>query len=62
MELRLNSEERNLLQCILNEHLRELVLEISHASHHDFKAQLRKNAAMVEELLSRLGVPETKAA
>jgi len=62
MELRLNPEERNLLGCILDEHLRELLLQISHASHHDFKVELRKKAAIVEDLLSRLGVPGTKVA
>lgn len=62
MELRLNPEERDLLGSILNEHLRELLLEISHATHHDFKVELRKKATMVEELLSRLGVQETKIA
>lgn len=62
MELRLNPEERNLLACILNEHLRELLLQISHATHHDFKVELRKKAAMVEDLLSRLRVSETKVA
>jgi len=62
MELRLNPEERNLLGCILDEHLRELLLQISHASHHDYKVELRKKAAIVEDLLSRLGVPGTKVA
>jgi len=62
MELRLSPEEHNLLECILNEYLRVLLLEISHATHHDFKVELRKKAVMVEGLLSRLVVPETKAA
>jgi len=62
MELRLNPEERNLLGCILDEHLRELLLQISHASHHDYKVELRKKAAIVEDLLSRLGVPGKKVA
>ena len=62
MELRLNPEERNLLGCILDEHLRELLLQISHASHHDYKVELRKKAAIVEDLLSRLVVPGTKVA
>jgi hypothetical protein len=53
LELTLNEEEKDLVQEILEERHRTLLMEISHTYHHHFKQVLRKKAEMVESLLSR---------
>jgi hypothetical protein len=53
-ELVLNEEERELILDILEERHRTLLVEISHTDHHHFKLVLRKKAAMLESVLSRL--------
>jgi hypothetical protein len=55
-ELALSEEERELILDILEERHRTLLVEISHTDHHDFKVVLRKNAEMLESVLSRLTV------
>ncbi len=58
MELRLSSEEQELLAEILRQYQRELLLEISHAVHHEFKTTLRNREEMLEQLLAKVAVRE----
>lgn len=53
-ELILSEEERELMQEILEERHRTLLVEISHTDHHHFKLVLRKKAEMLESVLSRI--------
>jgi vacuolar-type H+-ATPase subunit E/Vma4 len=53
VSLTLNDEERQLLQEMLEEQHRTLLMEISHADHYEFKTLLRKKAEIVESVLSR---------
>lgn len=58
MELILSTEEQQLLLDILEQRHRELMKEISHTDHHEFKQALRKNEKLLESILSHLrGVP-----
>jgi hypothetical protein len=59
MEVHVNSEEQKLLAEILHEYQRELLLEISHADHREFKEALRRRAQMLESLLEKVAVPES---
>ena len=52
----LNDEERELIQELLEERHRTLLLEIAHTDHHHFKVVLRKKAELVESMLSRFVV------
>jgi len=52
----LSEEERDLIQEILEERHRTLLVEISHTDHHHFKAVLRKKADLLESVLSRFMV------
>ena len=54
MELILNTEEQELLLSILEQRHRELLKEISHTDHHEFKQSLRKNERLIESILSHL--------
>jgi hypothetical protein len=54
MELILNTEEQELLLRILEQRHRELLKEISHTDHHEFKQSLRKNEKLLESILSHL--------
>jgi len=54
--LRFNEEERELIQEILEERHRTLLMEISHTDHHHFKVVLRKKAELLESVLSRFMV------
>ncbi len=54
--LNLSEEERSLLEEILAERHRTLMMEISHTDHHHFKIILRKKAALLESLLTRFAV------
>jgi hypothetical protein len=54
MELTLNTEEQNLLLSILDRRHRELVNEIAHTDHREFKQELRKDERLLDSLLSRL--------
>lgn len=56
VSLMLNDEERVLLQEILEERHRTLLVEISHTDHHHFKALLRKKVELLEAVLSRFMV------
>ena len=54
MDLTLTAEEQDLLLHILEQRHRELLTEISHTHHHDFKVTLRRNEKLLESLLNRL--------
>jgi hypothetical protein len=54
MELTLTSEELELLVRILEQHHRELLNEIWHTQHREFKLTLRKDEKVLESLLARL--------
>jgi mevalonate kinase len=61
MELRMTLEEQQLMAEILKQHQRELMLEISHTDHHEFKSRLRERARLLEGLLEKLGVSQFAA-
>ena len=61
MQLQLTSAEEELLCEILRQHQRELVLEISHADHLEFKLRLRARALVLEGLLDKLGISRLTA-
>ena len=54
MELILNTEERELLLSILEQRHRELLKEIAHTDHHQFKQGLHKNEKLLDSMVSRL--------
>ena len=56
MELTLTVEEREVLLEVLGQKHRELLREISHTDHHEFKLALRKKEQLLESLESRLRV------
>ena len=56
LSLTLNEEESELIQEILEERHRTLLLDISHTDHHHFKVVLRKKAELLESILNRLAV------
>jgi mevalonate kinase len=58
MELRLTLEEQQVMAEILKQYQRELMLEISHTDHHEFKSKLRERARLVEGLLEKFGVSQ----
>ena len=55
--LTLSDEEKDLIQEILEERHRSLLMEISHTDHHHFRVVLQKKARLLESLLTRLAVP-----
>jgi hypothetical protein len=59
--LELNEEESDLLQELLEDRHRTLLMEIAHTDHHHFKLVLRKKAEMVEGILSRFLGPTSTA-
>jgi len=54
MELTLTPEERELLLSILEQRHQEMLKEIWHTHHREFKAGLRKNEKLLESVLGRL--------
>jgi hypothetical protein len=58
MELRLTLEEEHLVADILQQYRRELVTEISHTDHHEFKSRLQKRKQLLEGVLEKLGVSQ----
>lgn len=62
MELTLSTEEQQLLLDILEQRHRELLKEISHTDHHEFKQALRKNEKLLESVSSRLREASVQAA
>jgi len=62
MELTLSTEEQQLLLDILEQRHGELLKEISHTDHHEFKQALRKNEKLLESVSSRLREASVQAA
>ena len=62
MELILNTEEHQLLLDMLKQRHWELLKEISHTDHHEFRAALRKNERLLESILSHLRGTSVQAA
>jgi hypothetical protein len=60
MELRLTSDQRRLLQEILEERHRELLREIAHTDHLHFKEVLRKKAKALESILEEVAEESVK--
>jgi hypothetical protein len=56
MELTLTVEERELVLEILDQSHRDLLREISHTDHHEFKLALRRKEKLLESVVSRLRV------
>ena len=54
MELTLTPEEREILLSILEQRHQEILKEIWHTHHHEFKVALRKNEKLLESILGRL--------
>jgi hypothetical protein len=54
MELTLSLPERELLLEVLEEHHRELLMEIARASHYDFKTILRNKEKLLESMINKL--------
>jgi hypothetical protein len=62
MELTLNSDEKRQLMEILEEHQRELLVEISRAKHHhDFRSTLQKKEQLVESIIHKLEAAQAGA-
>jgi hypothetical protein len=54
VSLALKNEEKALVQEILEERQRTLLLEISHTDHYEFKVTLRQNARTLESVLRQI--------
>ncbi len=54
VSLMLSEEERELIQQVLEERHRTLLMEISHTDHQHFKLVLRKKAELLESVLNRM--------
>ena len=51
--LTLNEAERELVQEILEDRHRGLLMEISHTDHHHYKSMLRSKLEILESVLNR---------
>jgi len=58
MELILSSDEGKFLAEVLEEHHRELLREISRASHHDFKLALKEKEKIIVAIINKLRTVE----
>lgn len=54
MELTLNTQEQQLLLSILEQRHQELIREIAHTDHREFKQGLRKNEKLLEAMVGHL--------
>lgn len=54
MELRLTTEEREILTRLLEQRHREISKEISHTDNREFREFLRKNEDTIEGILTQL--------
>jgi hypothetical protein len=54
MDLTLTAEEHELLLSILEQRHRELMKEIWHTDHREFKELLRRHEKLLEAMVSRL--------
>jgi len=57
MELLLTTEERELLLTILEKRHQEMLKEIAHTDHREFKQGLRRNERLLDSMLCRLRAP-----
>ena len=62
MELRLNDQERQLLQEILEERHKNLIHEIARTDHREFKHELQTRCLLIEGILKRVREQEHVAA
>jgi hypothetical protein len=62
MGLTLTDEEEELLVNILEQRRREILKEISHTDHYEFKEILRKNDGLIESILTHLREDRVHAA
>ena len=58
MEVRLSSEERELMIQVLEDGERGLLKKISHANHHDSKHALEDKEELLESIIHKLRVAE----
>lgn len=58
MELIFSSEEARFLMEVLEERHRQLVRELSHTNHRDFKLILKSNEKLLESILEKLRTVE----
>ena len=54
MELTLTTEEREIVLGILGQSHRELLREIAHTDHHEFKLGLRKKEKLLDSVENRV--------
>ncbi len=54
MELTLSAEEQEFLSNILEQRHRELLREIAHTDHREFKEGLRRDERLLESLAGRV--------
>ena len=54
MEISLTAEERKLLIDVLEERHRELLREISRATHNQFKLALKENEKLLQSVIGKL--------
>ncbi len=62
MELQLTQSEHDFMVEVLAEHQRELFLELSKASHREFKNLLKEKVDVLDTLLAKLDAKQAKAA
>ncbi len=60
MQLTLTPEEEELLLCIVEQNHREILKEIWHTHHGEFKSDLRRKERLLESILNRLQEPATQ--
>ena len=58
MELTLSPMEQRLLLEVLEEHHRELILEIARTKHRDFRTELRNKEKLLEAIFTKLDKQE----
>jgi hypothetical protein len=58
MELILSSEEGKFLMEVLEDRHRELLRELAHTDHRDYKLLLKNNAKFLESILDKLRIVE----
>lgn len=58
MDLKLTSDEGELVKELLEERYRELLREIARAEHLEFKLDLRKKEQVLKAVLNKIGSAE----
>ncbi len=56
MDLKLTLDEEDLIKEILEEHYRELLLEIARTDHREFRLDLRQKEQVLKSVLDKLNV------